>query len=167
MKIAIAGKMGSGKSYVASQIMNRFPGFYKTSFAKKIKEIAQDLFQMREKDRTLLITIAETMKQIDSEVWIRQVTGEVEEKSSVILDDLRFHNEYRKLKEEGWFIVLVRESNDVRMKRLEKLYPETITSHISSMNSHTENEVSEYPDNYFDCVVENGKLDNLFEKITI
>ena len=54
MKIAITGKMGSGKSYLADKISNKY-GFYIASFAGRVKELAKELFNMVGKDRGLLI----------------------------------------------------------------------------------------------------------------
>ena len=58
MKIAICGKMCSGKSTLANHIMRTFPGYQKYSFARRVKELCVDLFDMQGKDRELLITFA-------------------------------------------------------------------------------------------------------------
>ena len=104
MKIAICGKMGSGKSYLAHKLNTEF-GFYKSSFAKKVKELASELFDMKEKDRGLLIDFATKMRSIDSYVWIRYMLKECASHENVVVDDLRLHNEYDTLKKEGWFFV--------------------------------------------------------------
>ena len=44
MKIAIAGKMASGKSSCAKHLQEINPQFRKFSFASKVKELATDLF---------------------------------------------------------------------------------------------------------------------------
>ena len=46
MKIAICGKMCSGKSTLANHIMRTFPGYQKYSFAKRVKELCVELFDM-------------------------------------------------------------------------------------------------------------------------
>ena len=56
MKIAISGKMGSGKTYLAENISKKY-GFYKASFAGRVKELASELFNMRGKDRGLLLSL--------------------------------------------------------------------------------------------------------------
>ena len=58
MKIAICGKMCSGKSTLANYIMRTFPGYQKYSFAEKVKELCVELFDMKKKDRPLLIDFA-------------------------------------------------------------------------------------------------------------
>ena len=52
VKIAIIGKMCSGKTTVANHLMKINNKFVKISFADKVKEIAKDLFGMeKKKDR--------------------------------------------------------------------------------------------------------------------
>ena len=49
MRIAIAGKMASGKTTLANALIER--GFEKLSLGGKVKAIARDLFKMEVKDR--------------------------------------------------------------------------------------------------------------------
>ena len=51
MKIAITGKMCSGKSTVAQIIKQTNSEFVIYSFGQKVKDTANDLFNMKEKDR--------------------------------------------------------------------------------------------------------------------
>ena len=80
MKIAICGKMCSGKSTLANHIMRTFPGYQKYSLAKRVKELCVELFDMKGKDRELLITFANSMRDIDPNVWIKQVLKETKDK---------------------------------------------------------------------------------------
>ena len=76
MKIAIIGKMCSGKTTSANlikQMDNRYEIF---SFGKKVKEVAVDLFQMQEKDRTLLTSIGTKMREIDPDIWVNYVLNQ-------------------------------------------------------------------------------------------
>ena len=57
MKIGICGQMCSGKTTIAKYLVSKEESYYITSFAKKLKEIAKDLFGMENKDRKLLIDI--------------------------------------------------------------------------------------------------------------
>ena len=65
MKIAIYGPMCSGKSTIASIIQENNSDYKIFSFGKKIKDIAFELFNMEGKDRSLLINIADKMREID------------------------------------------------------------------------------------------------------
>ena len=68
MKIAIAGRMASGKTTLANHLVDM--GYQKVSLAGKVKEIARDLFQMEEQDRPLLQQIGMKMREIRPSVWI-------------------------------------------------------------------------------------------------
>ena len=56
MKIAITGKMCSGKTTLSNYLCQLEPRFQIFSFGKKVKEVASDLFNMDPlvKDRSLL-----------------------------------------------------------------------------------------------------------------
>ena len=164
MKIAIAGKFGSGKSYLAQLIQEKYSekSFVRTSFAKKVKTIANDLFYMDEKNRSLLIQIGESMKLIDKNVWVNAMFQDIGSEENVILDDLRFHNEYESLIEKKWFIILIRTDENVRESRIRDIYPTLADDHFKNMTSHTENEVAEYSDRMFDCVIHGSNYDELF-----
>ena len=73
MKIAITGKMCSGKTTTANLIRQMDSRYEIFSFGKKVKDVAVDLFNMKEKDRTLLTSIGTKMREIDSEVWINYI----------------------------------------------------------------------------------------------
>ena len=83
MKIAICGKMCSGKTTLANYIMRTYPGYQKYAFADKVKELCIELFQMKGKDRSLLINFANKMREIDSNVWINQVLKETRGKKKL------------------------------------------------------------------------------------
>jgi len=65
MKIAIYGPMCSGKTTVANILQETDKRYSIYSFGQKIKDIAKELFQMEGKDRSLLINIADKMREID------------------------------------------------------------------------------------------------------
>ena len=69
MKIGLIGKMCSGKTYVGN-ILSRRCALKKFAFADKVKDIAKDLFGMKNKDRALLQQIGQSMRNIDPNVWI-------------------------------------------------------------------------------------------------
>ena len=52
------------------------------------------------KDRSLLITIANSMKKINENVWINYILKKCKDVDDCIIDDLRFENELKSLKEE-------------------------------------------------------------------
>jgi len=155
MKIAIAGKMGSGKSWIANLLVNEY-GFYKTSFAKRVKELVVELFDTHEKNRELLIKFASCMRQIDSEVWIRQTLKDIDSQKNqhVVIDDLRLGNEYRELKKQGWFFIKLNIDEEMRVQRIKDTYLNDSESHLKHQYSITENDVCVFPDSCFDLVIE-------------
>lgn len=155
MKIAITGKMGSGKSYLADKISNKY-GFYIASFAGRVKELAKELFNMVGKDRGLLINFATKMREIDSEVWIRTMLKSIKGKENVIVDDLRLKNEYDILRVNGWYIVKLEiDENKRELQLREKYGVDEAKNHIAHSKSETENDVVGLDDESFDLVIRN------------
>ena len=75
----------SGKSTVA-KIIKDYDSRYKIySFGQKVKDIAYDLFEMEGKDRSLLINIADKMRDIDPDVWAKYIVKKQIMKKIVLL----------------------------------------------------------------------------------
>ena len=70
MKIAITGKMCSGKTTLSNYLCQIEPRFQVFSFGKKVKQVASDLFGMDPliKDRSLLTSLGQKMREIDPDV---------------------------------------------------------------------------------------------------
>lgn len=142
MKIALTGNICSGKSYL-SKILAKKYDLKIYSFAGKIKEIAHDLFNMdlNNKDRELLQNIADKMKEIDSDIWIKYLMKSIQNQENIIIDDLRFPNELEYLKKAGFIIIRVSVSENVRIERIKKLYPITYQQHIEGGKHNSESNV--------------------------
>ena len=110
MKIAITGKMCSGKSFMANMIMQLDNSYNIYSYGQKIKDIAVDLFNMKNKNRSLIISIADDMKKKDPDVWANYIMKQIQYKNNIIIDDLRFQNELDLLSNE-WIIIRLNISN--------------------------------------------------------
>ena len=106
MRIAFAGKSGSGKTTMANFLVENF-NFVKYSFAGAVKELAAELFDVHDKDRTLLQSIGGKMRDIDSEVWIKYLIRKIESEDhpNVVIDDCRYLNEVEWLRDFGFVIV--------------------------------------------------------------
>ena len=140
MKIAISGKMCSGKSTIAKLIKeydNRYEIF---SFGKKIKILANELFGMdlENKDRTLLIQVASKFREIDINVWANYIINQTKDKEYCIIDDLRFQNELELLEQNGWKIIQLNINEDLQLKRIKNLYKEDYKDHIKNKNHLSE-----------------------------
>ena len=79
------------------------------SFGGKIKDIAYDLFQMDKniKDRSLLINIADRMRDIDPDIWAKYIINDIGDHKYCIIDDLRFQNELDILQKDGEWIYII------------------------------------------------------------
>jgi len=105
-RIALTGRMGTGKSTLAEFLKNSF-GFQRRSFAAKLKEMAREMFDMKSKDRVLLQTLGSKLREVQSDVWAKYVIDEINETAPlrVVIDDMRYLNEATALKENGFKLV--------------------------------------------------------------
>jgi dephospho-CoA kinase len=134
MRIAITGKMCSGKTTLCNYLCELEPRFEIFSFGRKVKDCATDLFGMNPltKDRSLLISLGQKMREIDSEVWINYVIKQCSDKEFCLVDDLRYQNEYEALVKNGFKIIQLNISDDLQEKRIREIYPDNYEDHLSS-----------------------------------
>jgi len=134
MRIAVTGKMCSGKTTLCNYLCSVEPRFEIFSFGKKVKECATDLFGMDPlyKDRPLLISLGHKMREIDSEVWVNHVIRQCENKEFCLIDDLRYQNEYEALVKNGFKIIQLNVSDELQEKRIREVYPLDYEDHLSS-----------------------------------
>jgi dephospho-CoA kinase len=142
MKIALSGKIGSGKSWLADKLCQEHK-YTKISFARRIKELAQELFDMKGKDRELLIQIGEKMRDIDPYVWIRNTLKNhksqyPEYPENIIIDDLRFKEEHEILFQDNWILVKIDIPEEKRKEQIEQKYGNLAHTHLNQSGSHTE-----------------------------
>lgn len=136
-RLAIIGKMGAGKSTVASLLKNRY-GYKELAFATPIKEIAKNLFFMEKKDRALLQDIGQALRSVRDTVFVDYLIKNIPEGEAVIVSDVRQKNEYEALKKAGFIFVRINCDLNERIYRIEqrdgivvdKVYMERL-NHIS------------------------------------
>ena len=168
MKIAISGPMCSGKTSIANLICYFKPEYKIYSFGKKIKDLAKELFNMdKVKDRSLLINIANKMKDINQNVWIDYVMKQCSNESNCIIDDLRFENELNVLKNDtdnNWHFIVSKVTKEIRIERIKNLYPENYEDHIKNMNDISEKGLLDFPLGRT-LYIANDTKENIKEKI--
>ena len=168
MKIAISGPMCSGKTTIAKCICEINPSYNIHSFGGKIKELARDLFNMDKiKDRSLLINIANKMKDIDPDVWIKYILKECSNEKNCVIDDLRFENELEYLKNDPndlWYFIVLQIPKEIRINRIKELYPNNCEDHIKNMNDISERGLIHFPIERT-LYIANDTKENITEKI--
>ena len=140
LKIAITGRMCSGKTTLSKYLCEIEPRFQIFSFGKKVKEVASDLFNMNPiiKNRSLLTSIGSKMREIDPDVWINYVIKQTENIDYCLIDDLRYQNEYEILAKNGWKIIQLKVSDKIQEKRIKEIYPNNYEDHLKNRNHESE-----------------------------
>ena len=123
--IGLSGKARAGKDTTANIITSilacDFPSLKveTVSFAKKLKEIAKDVFSWdgdknyyplsKDKGRNLLINIGLKMREIRDTIWVDYVMKSISisDKQIFLITDVRFKNEAKIIKNAGGFIVRI------------------------------------------------------------
>lgn len=132
------GKMCSGKSTIAEMIVGHDSSYRILSFGGAVKKYAKEIFNMRGKDRSLLIEFANKMREIDSNVWLRPVIEESRLFENCIVDDVRYQDELDALVMENWLIIKLNISEELQVRRIKETYQETYEDHIKNMNHLSE-----------------------------
>ena len=140
MKIAITGKMCSGKTTLSNYLCEIEPKFQVFSFGKKVKQVASDLFDMDPlvKDRSLLTSIGQKMREIDSDVWVNYVINQCKDIEYCLIDDLRYQNEYEALAKNNWKIIQLTISDDLQEERIRNIYPDNYQDHLKNRDHESE-----------------------------
>jgi len=117
-RIALGGKMGSGKSSDADFLAKSFQ-FKQYGFSTKLKEIASDLFDMEVKDRVLLQMLGTRVREIETDAWANYVMKQINAEAPlrIVIDDLRYINESEILRENGFTLIKLDAPVSVRKKR--------------------------------------------------
>jgi dephospho-CoA kinase len=130
VKIALTGKLRSGKDTVANHIYIRH-SFNRVAFGDALKKNAHAVFPWVSefsKPRALYQNFGQLMRQIDSEVWIkhaeRAVKGAIDFRAGIgdkqigiVLTDVRQENEVAWCRENGFTIIRVTAPDEDRLFR--------------------------------------------------
>ena len=69
------------------------------------------------------------------------------------VDDVRFVNEAKRFKEEGWLLVKMDIGEDLQVERLKSTYADNWEMHVANRTDASELEVDEIPLDWFDLVI--------------
>lgn len=170
MKIAICGKMCSGKTHLAKLIVDKYPEYKILSYGKKVKDIASEMFNMKTKDRSLIIQVASKLREIDPDVWSNYVLKQAKELDNCVIDDLRFQNELDGLikDDSDWIFIRLNISNKLQNTRLIHIYPNNYDDHIKNLTHISEKNDLDFKNNKIiniDCDSINSNDDQLINII--
>jgi dephospho-CoA kinase len=171
MKIALTGKMRSGKDTVARYLYDyyHFPCY---AFGDKLKKSANELFYFElldgEKPRELYQFFGQAMRKRAPDIWVHHLFEDVNfaieycGATKILITDLRQPNEYERCKAEGFKIVRVNCDDDIRLKRM-------IERNDSFSKEDLEHETESYIDTFeVDYELYNyGELNELYKQIDL
>lgn len=120
VKIALTGKMRSGKDSVADILEGR--GLKRYKFSQGIWDTLDMLWGIedspfQEKPRKMLQDVGQKLREIDENVWVNYVLEGAMWCENVVITDLRQPNEYKRLREEGYIIIRVSAPESIRKQR--------------------------------------------------
>lgn len=127
MKIAITGKMRSGKDTLAKIIIAENTSVIPLAFGDGIKHVANVYFPeivAKGKPRKLYQFIGQMFREMDKDIWVKdlknQMTYYIHEDgfSSFVVTDVRQMNEYEFLKENGFVVIKVEADDELRRERI-------------------------------------------------
>ena len=141
MKLALCGKMRTGKGTIAEMLWQEY-GFVELTFAEPIKAMAQKYFPRlcaEGKPRELLQFIGHGFRQFDNDVWVNAMAKEVkfltygfrsnqvifdeQNEPNLVISDLRYQNEAEWCRENGFIIIKILATRETQIERALKTEP--------------------------------------------
>ncbi|KFN04147.1 hypothetical protein D0U04_13725 [Bacillus clarus] len=130
-KIAITGKARSGKTELSHYAWMLY-GFKEFDYSAVLKDEFHRLFPHIPRDpkpRAYYQKFGQWLREIDPDIWVKMTMGKVHEdcfedalnkvnyKPKVLVNGVRQPNEYQRLRDEGFIIIRVNASDDLRIGR--------------------------------------------------
>lgn len=168
MRIAVFGKIRSGKSqvgnYIKDYIMNEKKQWCEIyEFSEAVQSCIEILYPGLKgiKDREKLISIGQHMRKLDKDIWVNIVKLKILNSSSdnILVVGVRQENEFKMLEDLGFTFIKVEANENIRIIR-SKLVGDKNTTKL--MNNETELLIDNYKE---DHLISNEKdLSTLKEK---
>ncbi|MBC9786408.1 hypothetical protein H1S01_18290 [Heliobacterium chlorum] len=167
VKIAITGKMRSGKDLIAEYLVRKY-GFRRFAFGDGVRAVTRliypDIQNSCMKPRSLYQQIGQALRQIDPAVWLNYTLEEIDASTnpfdSIVISDLRQPNEYKALLNNGFTIVRVQSTVENRLARMNAV-GDVFT--MDDINHETESHIDNFVVNFE--ITNNGRSGSLYEQI--
>lgn len=125
MKIAVVGKMRSGKDTLAKFFIDN-DNSNQIAFGDEIKKVAKTYFPeivAKGKPRKLYQDIGQQFRAIDPHVWVKALDRTINNLQAVgetnfVISDVRQMNEYEYLKANGFTVIKVECADELRKERI-------------------------------------------------
>ncbi len=147
LKVAFCGSMGSGKTY-ASNLLQIKTNARLMSIAQPIKDIVASM-NLKSPNRGEHIMVGTVGRSLDNRVWIDQLIDRA--KGDVIVDDVRFENEAKILKENNFTIIYLDVPWYVRFQRVMER-SDDLRDHIQYFGDASESAPERIDKSYFDYI---------------
>lgn len=168
MKIALVGKMRSGKDTVGKYLIDNY-NFKRFAFAEPIGNILSEYFPekiVEGKPRAMYQGIGQYFRGFEPNVWInytdRAISSYHNENpdGNVVITDTRQLNEYTYLKDKDYIILKVTATRENQIKRIVESGD---TFNPSDLEHETEQQAEAMP---YDYLIHNDTtIDELYERI--
>lgn len=168
IKIALTGKMRSGKSAISRLLYEKYGFYYPLSFGNELKYLAHMIFPWvpEEPKPRELYQFMNTMREFDEDVWVKHLADfyddviSIIDPTGIVIDDVRQQNEFEWARDNGFIIVRVDTSDDIRKQRI---IAEGDSYNEESFNHKTETYVDHLRADY--TIINDGTLIELESKV--
>lgn len=171
--IYFVGKAGAGKTKCSELLIEKFD-YTPSKMALSVYSISEFYLGMKKKDRQLLQFLGTDVARdmIDENIWVSRfledtwIAKETAKKLynknlKFVSDDVRFPNEHKALKQEGWVGIYLDVSDEVRASRLKDRDGDAC---LDRLNHRSETSIDLFKDELVKVDV-SGSLEQSFENL--
>lgn len=115
MNLALYGRSGSGKSFVASILERRF-GYVRVSTGGVCRSVSRLIFGNEE--RGSLNRISEKLREIDEQIWIHAALRQVGGEAPIVFDSIRYISDHTCLTGLGYSAIRILSGSELSRQRL-------------------------------------------------
>ena len=164
MRIALTGRMRSGKDSVGDYLVTRY-GFTKYALGDGVRLVCRLLYPetvAKGKPRQLYQAVGQGMRQIDPNVWLKYVARNIERDGleNIVITDVRQQNEVDMLQRAGFIVVRVNTRYQTRLKRMVACGD---IFELADLNHETELHIETFAVYYE--IFNDGDMEDLYQQI--